>query len=214
MFNLMSHVANQSKYTRRYYPHHFLAQYAINQIDTLELRSQDIVKKMGYPLKHTIPACERLRHVLSSRFLGLDGSYIDKYFTADEFLVKLFAVIEMPYQPFAEDMSQIKYDLAHYLNAVPQYSLQADIDFEFSGTNWISHGNAARLAHIRLPDDFSELKEVARTSIVKEKIYKHHQQYASDLPYKGVIKGYRLIVERNNGVVKSIVYGLPKSSDV
>lgn len=62
-----------------------LAQYAINQIATLELRSQDIVKAMGYPLKHTMPGCKRLRHVLSNKHLGLDGSYIDKYFTADEF---------------------------------------------------------------------------------------------------------------------------------
>lgn len=113
MFNIMNHIANQSKYTRHYHPRHLLAQYAINQIATLELRSQDIVKAMGYPLKHTMPACERLRHVLSNKYLGLDGSYIDKYFTADEFLTTLFTVLELPHTPFVDDIAQIKNDLAH-----------------------------------------------------------------------------------------------------
>ena len=57
----MSQSTHPSKYTRRYQPCHPLAQYAITQIDILELRAQDIIKAMGYPLKHTIPACERLR---------------------------------------------------------------------------------------------------------------------------------------------------------
>ncbi|MGP9491771.1 hypothetical protein [Psychrobacter sp. AOP7-B1-24] len=210
----MSYVTNQSKYTRRYYPHHLLAQYVINQIDTLQLCSQDVIKKMGYPLKHTIPACERLRHVLSSRFLGLDGSYIDKYFTADEFLSKLFEVIDIPYQPFAEDIAQIKHDLVHYPYLPPTCRLQADIDFEFSGANWISHGNVLRLAHILLPDNFVKLNEAERASIVEEAIIEHYQKYAGALPYEGMIKGYRLSVEQNNEVVKSVAYGLPKSSDV
>ena len=124
----MSHATHQSKYTRRYRPCHTLAQYAITQIDALELRAQDIVKKMGYPLKHTIPACERLRHVLSNRYLGLDGSYTDKYFTADEFLAKLFAVLELRYEPFAEDIAHIKYALAHYPNPLLKYRLRAEVD--------------------------------------------------------------------------------------
>jgi len=77
----MSQSANPSKYTRRYHPRHPLAQYAITQIDTLELCAQDIVKAMGYSIKYTIPACDRLRHVLSNKHLGLDGSYMDKCFT-------------------------------------------------------------------------------------------------------------------------------------
>ncbi|MFK3991289.1 MULTISPECIES: hypothetical protein [unclassified Psychrobacter] len=116
----MSHIANQSKYTRHYHPRHLLAQYAINQIATLELRSQDIVKAMGYPIKHTIPACERLRHVLSNKYLGLDGSYMDKYFTADEFLIALFTVLEIPHAPFAEDIAQIK-DAAEHDNKNSSY---------------------------------------------------------------------------------------------
>ena len=134
----MSHSTNQSKYTRRYHPRHPLAQYAITQIDMLELRAQDIIKTMGYPLKHTIPACERLRHVLSNKHLGLDGSYIDKYFTVDEFLAKLFIVLELTYEPFAEDIAQIKYQLAHLPNDSPKYSLRAQVDFELGSAQWMS----------------------------------------------------------------------------
>ena len=101
----MSQSAQPSKFTRRFQPCHPLAQYVIAQIDTLEYRAQYIVKTMGYPLKHTMPACERLRHVLSNKHLGLDGSYMDKYFSAEEFLAKLFSVLDLPYEPFAEDIS-------------------------------------------------------------------------------------------------------------
>lgn len=214
MFNTMKHIINQSKYTRRYHPRHPLAQYAVNQIDILELCSQDIIKAMCYPLKHTIPACDRLRHVLSNKYLGLDGSYSDRYFTADEFLAKLFAVLEIPYEPFAEDIAKIKYDLAHSLQSLPEYSLQAQITFEFNDANWLSRGNAARLAEVSLPDGFAELNDAERNTIVKENIGEHYQQYEANLPFDGIIKGYRLTTELKNETVDKVEYGLPKSSSV
>ncbi len=114
----MSIITNQdndrSKYTRRYNPRHPLAQQAVSQIDKLELRPQDIVKVMGYPIKHTIPACDRLRHVLSSDILGLNDTDVDNYFTANEFLRALLLVLDIRYQPFQADIAQIEYDLAHY----------------------------------------------------------------------------------------------------
>ena len=215
MFNIMSHIANPSKYTRRYHPRHSLAQYIINQIESLELRPQDIVKQMGYPLKYTIPAYDRLRHVLSSKFLGLDGSYMDKHFTADEFLAKLFAVLEIPYQPFAEDIAQIKYDLANYSNTLPRYSLRAEVDSTFtSADNWMSRGAASRFAQVHLPSGFAKLDDATRESVIQDSICEHYQQYEGSLPYDGVIKGYRLTIEQNNHVVDHADYGLPKSSSI
>ena len=214
MFNTMNYTVNQSPYTRRYHPRHPLAQYAINQIDTLELRSQDIIKAMRYPLKHTMPACDRLRHVLSNKHLGLDGSYSDKYFTADEFLIKLFEVLEIPHEPFAEDIAQIKYDLAHSPNPLPKYSLRAHAEFEFNDANWMSRVEALRLANVHLPHGFADLNEAARDVIVKDNICEHYRQYEGHLPYEGIIKGYRLIIEQNNKVVDRVEYGLPKSSSV
>ncbi|MGP4953375.1 hypothetical protein ACTXGO_14495 [Psychrobacter sp. T6-1] len=130
----MNHSTSHAKYTRQYRSRHPLAEYAISQIETLELRAQDIIKAMGYPTKHTLPACERLRHVLSNQYLGLDGSYRDGYFTADAFLAKLFTVLEMPYELFAEDTAQIKYELNPNLHALPKYSLRDDINIQFDNT--------------------------------------------------------------------------------
>ena len=82
----MSHINSQnltpSKYTHRYTPRHPLAKEAVSQIEKCERRSQDIVQAMGYPPKHIISACDRLRHVLSSDILGLNATDIDSYFTA------------------------------------------------------------------------------------------------------------------------------------
>ena len=134
----MSQSTSQSKYTRRYHPRHPLAQYLISQIETMQLRAPDVIKAMGYPLKHTIPGCERLRHVLCNRYLGLDSSYMDKYLTADEFLAKLFAVLELTYEPFAEDIAQIKYEIAYSANPLPKHRLQAEVDFELGSAQWMS----------------------------------------------------------------------------
>lgn len=214
MFNIMSHIANQSKYTRRYYPRHTLAHYIINQIESLALRPQDIIKAMGYPLKHTMPACDRLRHVLSNKYLGLDNSYMDKYFTADAFLASLFAVLEIPYQPFAEDIAQIKYDLAHYPNTLPKYSLRADVDFTFTrGVDWMSREAISRFSHVYLPNGFGAMTEAERESVIQQSICQHYQRYEGNLPYEGVINGYQLIAERNDYIIEREAYGLPKSSN-
>ncbi len=157
----MSHSSSQSKYTRRYHPRHPLAQYLISQIETMQLRAPDIIKAMGYPLGHTIPACERLRHVLCNRYLALDSSYMDKYFTADAFLAKLFAVLDLPYEPFVEDIAQIKYQLAHLPNYSPKYSLRAEVDSEFNSAQWMS-GDATKNQQLIVEQDRAEVDKVER----------------------------------------------------
>jgi len=211
----MSQSAQPSKFTRRFQPCHPLAQYVIAQIDTLEYRAQYIVKTMGYPLKHTMPACERLRHVLSNKHLGLDGSYMDKYFSADEFLAKLFLVLELPYERFAEDIAQIKYELAHCPQPQPRYRLQADVDYKFTGgANWMSRWGVSFLEQVRLPSGFAKLDEAARKAVIKQGIREHYRQHDGQLPYDGIIKGYRLIVEQQDKEVERIAYDLPKSKSV
>ena len=211
----MSQSAQPSKFTRRFQPCHPLAQYVIAQIDTLEYRAQYIVKTMGYPLKHTMPACERLRHVLSNKHLGLDGSYMDKYFSAEEFLAKLFSVLDLPYEPFAEDIAQIKDEIAQGAAPQPRYRLYADVDFKFDdNANWLSRWGAALWTQVDLPSGFAKLDEAARKAVIKQGIREHYRQHDGQLPYDGIIKGYRLIVEQQDEVVDKIEYGLPKSSSV
>ena len=211
----MSQSAQPSKFTRRFQPCHPLAQYVIAQIDTLEYRAQYIVKTMGYPLKHTMPACERLRHVLSNKHLGLDGSYMDKYFSADEFLAKLFSVLDLPYEPFAEDIAQIKDEIAQGTAPQPRYRLQANVDFKFDdNANWLSRSAAALWTQVDLPSGFAKLDEMARKSIIKERIRTHYQERGSNVPYDGAIKGYCLIMELQDKEVERIEYDLPKSKSV
>ena len=211
----MSQSVQPSTYTRRFQPCHPLAQYVIAQIDTLEYRAQYIVKTMGYPLKHTMPACERLRHVLSNKHLGLDGSYMDKYFSADEFLAKLFSVLDLPYEPFAEDIAQIKDEIAQGSVPQPCYRLYADVDFKFDdNANWLSRWGAALWTQVDLPSGFAKLDETARKSIIKERIHAHYQECGSNVPYDGAIKGYCLITELQDKEVERIEYDLPKSKSV
>ncbi len=205
--------AAHSKYTRCYRPRHPLAQSIITQIDKREQRPQDITKAMGYPLKHTIPACDRLRHVLSSATLGLDSSYIDAYFTPDKFLEKLFAVLEMDADTFEEDIAQIKYRLLHPRQPLPSYSLQADVDFTFNGSsNWLSRWGASLSTRVQLPSGFAKLSEAEREALIKKSIREHYRQYEGNVPYEGVLKGYQLTISQNNEIVDEVMYKLPSST--
>ena len=205
--------AAHSKYSRCYRPRHSLAQSIITQIDKREQRPQDIVKAMGYPLKHTIPACDRLRHVLSSATLGLDGSYIDAYFTPDNFLEKLFILFEMDAEVFEEDIAQIKYRLSHPRQPLPSYSLQADVDFTFNGSsNWLSRWGASLSTRAHLPSGFAKLSEAQREALIKKGIREHYRQYEGNVPYDGVLKGYKLTISKNNEMVDKVMYKLPSST--
>lgn len=212
MSNINCQNLTYSKYTNRYSPRHLLAKHAVIQIGKLELRPQDIVKIMGYPQQHSIAACDRLRHVLSSDILGLNGSDVDTYFTAHEFLRALLIVLDIPYETFADNITQIEFDLANYPYPLPQYRLRADIDFKFTaGANWMSRGVAASKANVYLPDDIVKMNDSERELVMHKCINAHYKKYDDNLPYDGIIKGYRLIVKQGHAVVDRTEYGLPES---
>lgn len=125
-----------SVYTRRYQPRHPLAQHAIRQIDAKQLRPQDIIRAMGYPLRHTLPACERLRHVLSDRYLGLDNSYVDSYFSAPDFLTTLLAVLDLSCDDFEDDIARIQYNVEHLSRPLQASAISAKSHFDFESVTW------------------------------------------------------------------------------
>ena len=196
----MSNInTTHSKFTNRYSPCHSLAKDAVNQIGKLELKAQDIVKAMGYSQKHTTPACDRLRHVLSSEMLGLNNNEVDTYFTAHEFLRALLVVLNIQYEPFAGDIAQIEYDLAHYPYPLPRYSLRADVDFIWSdGANWMSRGVASSKAKVYLPKDIAKMSDAERELVIQNCMREHYKKHNGNLPYNGIINGYLLIIRQGD----------------
>lgn len=98
-------------YTRRYTPRCSLAEHAINQMVSLQLNAHAIVKAMDYPRQHTIAASDRLRYVLCSRNMGLDGSYIDAYYDAKGFLEKLCELLQIEPEYYRVEMAIIEQTL-------------------------------------------------------------------------------------------------------
>lgn len=98
-------------YARRYIPRCELAKLALEQMQALHLRGIDIVRAMGYPPKHTFAATDRLRYVLCSPVLGLDGSYIDAYYDASEFLIELFSLLQIDPETYQLSLKQIVQNL-------------------------------------------------------------------------------------------------------
>lgn len=95
-------------YARRYIPRCELAKLALEQMQALHLRGIDIVRAMGYPPKHTFAATDRLRYVLCSPVLGLDGSYIDPFYDANDFLETLFDILKLPSEQYRAEMETIR----------------------------------------------------------------------------------------------------------
>ena len=143
-------------------------------------------------------------------YTGLNDTDVDNYFTANEFLRALLLVLDIRYQPFQADIAQIEYDLAHYPYPLPRYSLRAYVDFTFSGgANWMSRGVASSKANAYLPEDIAKMNELELKSIVLKCIDEHYKKYHGNLPYKGVIKGYRLITKQYNEIIDRVEYGVP-----
>lgn len=92
-------VCGTFTYTRRYQPKCELAELIVNEMREQHFRAPQIIKAMGYPAKHSIAAIDRLRYVLCSANLGLDGSYIDAYYDAKGFVSTLCQLlgIDQPY---------------------------------------------------------------------------------------------------------------------
>lgn len=202
--------SEQSKYSRRYTPRHPLANDAVDRIETRELSARDIVQAMGYSSKYILSACDRLRHVLSSEILGLNDKQADSDYTPDAFLQALSLVLDIDFQRYADDIAQIQYDLLHYPYPLPQYSLRADVQFEWSaGANWMSRGAAMTKARVYLPDDIAKMKPTKRETIIQQYIEAHYHHHTGRLPYQGVIQGYHLIIQKRDEVIDRREYKLP-----
>lgn len=103
-----SSTSNTFRYAPKYTPKCTLAVLAIEQIITLQLRSTDIVRAMGYPKQHTFAATDRLRYVLCSASLGLDGSYIDPFYDANDFLETLFDILKLSPKQYRAEMEALR----------------------------------------------------------------------------------------------------------
>lgn len=187
-----------SLFTQRLKPRHALGKLAIAQIEQLALRPQDIITAMGYQPKNAIQACDRLRHVLSSPTLGLDNSYYDFRFSSLEFLKTLFTVLSLAPADYQADLEQLQYELANPI-IPPKVTLRAKIDFDFSRSadNWLTKLGVAGFYHVSLPTCFHKLNVSAQDRVIQSRIQAHYHQHHGNLPYRGVITGYELIVERS-----------------
>lgn len=179
-----------------------LAQLLYHTIEQSKLSLQTIVQKMGYQPKNILQACDRLRHVIGSDYLGLDNSYYDFRFSSLEFLQALFNALNIQPEQYQDELNKLQNHLQSKQQAIkntPSYLLRADIDFDFSNSanNWLTKMGVAKFYQLTLPDDFAYLDKPQQENIIKFCIRQHYQQYKHNLPYHGIIKGYRLIVDDN-----------------
>lgn len=95
------------KYTRRYHPKCDLAELIVATMNEQHLGASKLTKAMGYPAKHSIAAIDRLRHVLCSANLGLDGSYIDAYYDSEDFVINLCELLAVDQIYYQQQIDQI-----------------------------------------------------------------------------------------------------------
>ncbi|WP_296402957.1 hypothetical protein [Psychrobacter sp.] len=93
--SMVTTACDTFKYTRCYCPQCSLAVRIVDKMHKQRFRAPQIIKAMGYPVKHSIAANDRLRYVLNSPNIGLDGSYIDAYYDAKGFVITLCELLDI-----------------------------------------------------------------------------------------------------------------------
>lgn len=145
VFIIMSQSAQPSKFTRRFQPCHPLAQLRHRANRYVRISRAIYCQNHGLPLKHTMLLANACVMCCPISIFGLDGSYMDKYFSAEEeFLAKVIFGTRFALWAICRRCAQIKDEIAQGTAPQPRYRLQANVDFKFDdNANWLSRWAAA-----------------------------------------------------------------------
>lgn len=173
-------------------PHHPLAYFAINTIQRQSLQLAEVVTKMGYSASQHAKAIKRLLFVLTCPTLGLNASHFDFKYSRDEFIIALFAAIDIIPEHYQSALKSLQASTAQKPPKM-SYALRAEIDFPTANRSWNTQWGLSKFKQLPLPKNFIYIGEDEQAMIVQNRIREHYQRYKSDLPADGVIRSYFLL---------------------
>lgn len=168
----------------------------LDKINQQQLTHSDIVKAMNYRSKNSQnKAVKRLKQVLSSADLGLIKTCYDFKYSSIEFINALCKVLTLKISDYQTTLNQLiaKADKFHTAQTPV---IIADISFnENFVPSFMSVMAMAKFIHIYCGENLRLLDRAEQMPIIKERITQHYQQMTGNIPYDGVINGYRVIFD-------------------
>ncbi len=173
----------------------------LQRIEQQNLSYTQIIQSMGYQttIKTQTRALKRLEHVLSSPELGLTKTGYDFKYSSAEFvhaLCRVLGIDKGQYLPLLQQLEQYAHKV---LNAnIP--IVYADITFSDDfRPSFVSMMAVSKFRRIALDDEMRLLDRCQQRQVINELVSAHYTAMTGDIPFDGVINGYRVSFENDDG---------------
>jgi len=173
----------------------------LNQIEQQKLSYSQITQSMGYHSHHKTQtkALKRLQHVLSSSDLGLSKTSYDFKYSSAEFIHTLCDVLDISkddYLPLLNQLEQYAHKVLHAITPKVYADVTFNDDFKPS---FMSMMAVSRFTHVRLVDDIRLFNKSQQLQAIHERIKQHYATTTGNIPFDGVINGYRITFDDSEG---------------
>lgn len=173
----------------------------LQRIEQQNLSYAQIVQSMGYQtnVKTQTSALKRLEHVLSSTKLGLTKTSYDFKYSSAEFIHALCEVLEIDRSEYLPLLQQLEQYAHKVLNATKPI-VYADVIFsdDFK-PSFMSMMAVSKFTRIGLHGEIRLLDRCQQRQVIDELIRAHYIAMTGNIPFNGVINGYRVSFQNEDG---------------
>ncbi|MGP9491865.1 hypothetical protein [Psychrobacter sp. AOP7-B1-24] len=184
-----------SQYTSR------LQALILNRIEQKNLSHAQIIQSMGYQttVKTQTKAIKRLEHILLSAELELTKTGYDFKYSSTEFIHALCEVLNIDKSTYLPLLQQLE-RYAHKVLSATTPTVYADIVFsEDFHPSFMSMMAVSKFARVWLEDKVRLLDRCQQRQVIKQLIRAHYTTMTGNIPFDGIINGYRVSFNNNDG---------------
>lgn len=173
----------------------------LQRIEQKNLSYTQIIQSMGYQttVKTQTRALTRLKHVLSSPELGLTKTGYDFKYSSAEFVHALCRVLDIDKGQYLPLLKQLEQYAHKVLNATMPI-VYADVTFSDDfRPSFMSMMAISKFRRIELDDEVRLFDRCQQQQVIDELVSVHYTAMTGNIPFDGVINGYRVSFENDDG---------------
>lgn len=173
----------------------------LQRVDQKNLSHAQIIQSMGYQthIKTQTRALKRLEHVLSSPELGLTKTSYDFKYSSTEFVRALCRVLDIDkgqYSPLLQQLEQYAHKVLNATMPIVYADISFSDDFQPS---FVSMMAVSKFRRVELDDEVRLFDRYQQRQVIDELVRTHYTAMSGNIPFDGVINGYRVSFENDDG---------------
>lgn len=179
----------------------------LQRVEQKSLSHAQIIQFMGYQttVRTQTRALKRLEHVLSSPELGLTKTGYDFKYSSAEFIHALCRVLGIEKDQYLPLLQQLEQYAHKVLNATMPI-VYADVTFSDNfQPSFMSMMAVSKFRTVRLDDEVRLFDRCQQRQVIDELVRTHYTAMSGNIPFDGIINGYRVSFESDDGQ-KEYVY--------